>query len=120
MTQTDLRGVHVFHDSVTFAGPFYPPAESIGNAAIKSDANNRIAAAKVIHRVDLNYGQADGADVVSVTKLLRICRGAGTLLGVEVRPTTAPTEFTTVKQATLVGPSWRKAPPWPECSQSPK
>ena len=91
MTTSDVRGTHIFHDSVTFAGALYLPTETIGDEEIKTDANNRIASTKVVHRIDLHYDQVGGTDVVSETKELRICRGEGTLLGVKVRPKTAPT-----------------------------
>jgi hypothetical protein len=90
MTTSDERGDRIFHGACTFKN-LYPNSGCITNTHISSDANNRIASAKVVHRLDLHYGQADGADVVAATKLLRICRGDGLLLGVQVRPTTAPT-----------------------------
>tara|TARA_R100000808_G_C2129955_1_gene139342 strand:+ start:851 stop:1375 length:525 start_codon:yes stop_codon:yes gene_type:complete len=88
---TDVRGIQIFHDDVTFGGNVYVQDGQFDNDAISNDANNRIAASKVIHRVDVNHGQADGADVVSETKLLRVARGDGTLSSFRVRVTTAPT-----------------------------
>jgi hypothetical protein len=90
MASSDIHGDQVFHGNVSFLQNFYPPAGAINNSHVSSDANNRIAAAKLIHRIDLHYSQADGADVVAATVLLRICRGIATLLGVELRPTTVP------------------------------
>lgn len=89
--ETQHRGPQIFEDNVTFQGNTYFPENSIDARAISDDANHRLAAAKQVHRFDLQYQQADGGDVASATQKLRLARGAGTLVAVEVRPTTAPT-----------------------------
>lgn len=65
------------------------PAGTVGDDQVKAGA--AIDGAKVLHRVPLRYGQADGADVASKTELLHVCRAAGKLVAVDVRVTTAPT-----------------------------
>lgn len=88
---SELRGDYVFSNgSVSFTGSLFMPSGSISNAHISNDANSRIAAAKLVHRYDLAHGQANGADVVTQTQLLRVCKGAGQLKSLEVRVTTAP------------------------------
>lgn len=88
---TTHYGAQIFHGPVTFGDRVYLPAESVDDDHVSSDDAKRISSEKVVHRIDLNYRQADGSDVVSATELLRVLRGAGTLLSAEVRPTTAPT-----------------------------
>lgn len=90
MGTTDVRGKQLFHDPVTFAGPVYLPTEAVTNANFSSNANHRLEAEKFIHRPDLHYSQAAGTDVVSETKLLRVCRGDGVLTQVAVRPSAVP------------------------------
>lgn len=87
----DIRANVTFHGTVAFVGSFYPPDESITSDHFSSSATHRLATAKQIHRIDLHYQQADGTDVATDTQLMRICRGAGELLAVKVRPMTAPT-----------------------------
>lgn len=89
--QTDIRNPVIFHDTVSFVGTVSIPDGTVDNAAFSSAAADRLATAKQVHRVDLHYDQAPGSDVATATKLLRIARGTGTLLGLEVRPITAPT-----------------------------
>jgi len=86
-----IDGAQIFRDAVTFQDIVSFLDGTISGAAISADPNYRIPATKVLQRIDLHYAQADGADVVSETILLRVARAKGTLIGVEVRPTTAPT-----------------------------
>lgn len=67
------------------------PTGSIKNAAFSSGASDRLAASKVVHRFPLNYTQASGGDVATATALLHLAGAAGTIMGIEVRPITAPT-----------------------------
>ena len=90
MSDTTQWGNFIFPGSVAFTGAIYVPVGSFDDDDISNNANKRINDNKVIHRPDLLYAQADGANVVSETKLLRVCQGAGALLSVHVRPTTAP------------------------------
>lgn len=92
MPTQEIRG-NWDHSGGTFAfrDKISPPSGSIKNTHFTSDTSERLAANKQVHRFDLAYGQLDGTNVVSETKLLRIARGAGELKSVEVRPTTAPT-----------------------------
>ncbi len=90
MSASDIRNDVIFHNNVTFAGTMFPPAGAINNSHFSSDANSRLAAAKLVHRIDLHYGQPNGTDVVAATQLLRICRGAGTIVGISLRPTVIP------------------------------
>lgn len=71
------------------ASYFTPPLQSITDAGIASNA--AIAATKLMHQHLLSYAQAGGTDVVSATQLLHIAKGAGSLIGLQVRPITAPT-----------------------------
>jgi len=89
--QTDIRNPVIFHDAVSIAGQLSLPDGSVDNAAFSAVASGRLATTKQLHRIDFHYDQAPGSDVVTATKLLRIARGAGTVLGIEVRPITAPT-----------------------------
>lgn len=80
--------------AVTITGRLSPaylsiPNETIENAAIKSDA--AIAATKLQQQYLLSYQQAPGTNVVAATHLLHIAKGAGELIGLAVRPITAPT-----------------------------
>jgi hypothetical protein len=90
MSASDIRNDVIFHNNVTFAGAMYPPSGAINNSHFSADANNRLAASKTVHRIDLHYGQANGADVVAAIQLLRVCRGAGTIVGISLRPTVVP------------------------------
>ena len=90
MPTTDVRGNQLFHDTVSFAGPVYLPQGFVTNGNIENNPTNRIEAEKLIHRPDLHYSQAPGTDVVSETKLLRVCRGDGVLTQVAVRPSVVP------------------------------
>lgn len=80
-----------FEGTTTFTGTVRMPTGSLTNASFSSSSSDRLTAAKVVHRVDLTYSQANGSNVASETKVLRICRGIGTVKAVKVRPTTAPT-----------------------------
>ena len=53
---------------------FSPPANSITNASITSNAG--IEASKVVHKFPLRYGQVGGTAVVDATQLLHIVSGA--------------------------------------------
>ncbi|MGB0889602.1 MAG: hypothetical protein ACPGWS_04900 [Solirubrobacterales bacterium] len=111
MSTTDVRGAHVFHNSVTFVGAVYLPDEAVDDDAFSTNANKRLSASKQVHRFDLSVQQDDGSDVVTDTTFLRICRGAGELKGFEVRPMTAPTggdkEFTVdIQKASDGSGSW--------------
>ena len=86
-----IEGTVELPGTVTFSGTVYFPAETVTNTGFSTSSSHRLAASKVIHRVDLEYNQINGTDVVSETRVLRICKGAGTFKGVKVRPTTAPT-----------------------------
>lgn len=88
---TNLEGTIEFPGTVTFSGTVYMPAGTVNNAAFSSSSANRLDASKVVHRVDMNYWQVNGTDVVDATVVLRVCKGAGTFKGVTVRPYTAPT-----------------------------
>ena len=87
---TSHRGSQLFENTVTFQGDVYFRENSIDARAISDDANNRLEASKQVHRVDPEYSQAPGTNVVSETKLLRLARGAGELKAFEVRPIVAP------------------------------
>lgn len=111
MTTSDVKGDQIFHDNVTFSGTISVPAGSFDTDDISTDANKRIADTKIVHRPDMNYAQANGSAVVSATQLLRVCRGAGELLGFEVRPTTIPTggdlQYTVdIQKASNASSSW--------------
>lgn len=100
-----------FEGTVTFSGSAVLPAGSVTNSSFSSSSTNRLASEKVVHRVDLEYSQVNGTSVVSETKLLRLCRASGTVLGVKVRPTTAPTggdkQFTVdIQKASDASGSW--------------
>jgi len=84
------RDSQLFEKDVSFSGPVYLPPASVTNGMIVNDANNRIDAEKIVHRPDLHYSQADGVDVVSETRVLRVCRGDGVIKQVAVRPGVAP------------------------------
>lgn len=88
---TKLDGTIEIPGTATFSGTVYLPAESVTNSTFSTSSGNRLAASKVVHRVDLEYNQINGTSVASETRVLRICKGAGTFKGVKVRPTTAPT-----------------------------
>lgn len=88
---TKLEGTIELPGTVTFSGTVYMPNESITNSNVSTSSSHRIAASKLVHRVDLEYNQVNGTDVASETRVLRVCKGAGTFKGVKVRPTTAPT-----------------------------
>ncbi len=90
MGTTDVRGDQIFHDSVTFVGAVYLPQQAVTGGMISADAANRIPASKVIHRPDVNYSQENGGDVVSETRMVRVCRGSGTINQVALRPGTVP------------------------------
>jgi len=64
------------------------PAGALTDTNINSDAD--IAASKLVHRHAISYGQANGSDVITETKLLHITKAAATVQLIEVRPTTAP------------------------------
>jgi hypothetical protein len=87
----DIRSDRIYSGNVTFTGNLYPPAGAITSTSFTANANERLATSKQIHRLDMSYQQATGTDVVTATHYLRVCRGAGELLGVSVRPLTAPT-----------------------------
>lgn len=88
---TSLEGTIEFPGTVTFSGTVYLPSGGVTNANFSPSSANRLDASKAIHRVDLNYSQANGSDVADATVVLRVCKGAGTFKGVTVRPYTAPT-----------------------------
>lgn len=90
MPASDIRQDVNFHAACSFLGGFYPPAGALNNSHFAPDANNRLAASKQVHRIDLHYAQPDGADVAAETKLLRVCRGSAAIVGIEVRPTAVP------------------------------
>lgn len=87
----DIRADKVFHGNVSMLGNFYPPDGSLKTSHWSSSAADRLATSKQVHRMDLTYQQAPGSDVASATAYLRVCRGAGEVLAVKVRPMTAPT-----------------------------
>lgn len=85
----------VFTDTATFSGitqflnTVSIPAESITNSSIIASAE--ISEDKVRHRHSKEYIQAPGTDVVTATTYIHLCRAAGDLHSVRVRPLTAPT-----------------------------
>lgn len=95
MTRSRIEGDQTFAGDVTFAkaanfvGTVDLPNGTVVDADVSSGA--KIQASKLINRHHLGYGQKDGIDVVSETKLLYIAHAAGTVQRVRVRPTTAPT-----------------------------
>jgi hypothetical protein len=89
-TPSVIRGNQLFYGRVTFGGPLWLPPNTVDNDHISSDPGKRIAASKLIHRLDITGGQPDGQDVASETRLLRIVRGAAELLSFTIRPTTLP------------------------------
>lgn len=91
MPTTTVKNPWTFTSTVSFGDTVSLPANTIGNTEVTTVANDRIDAEKLEHRVDLNHYQADGSDVVSETIPLRVCRAAGELISIEVRPITAPT-----------------------------
>lgn len=91
MATSDIRGVTVFHDNVTFLGTTTVPADTIKSSQFSSTATDRLVTSKQVHRIDFNYDQDTGSDVVTDTRMWRVARGAGTVLGMDVRPITAPT-----------------------------
>lgn len=78
-----------FTNTIQFLGSVVFGGEVIGNANVKTGAN--VSADKLSNRIAINYGQDTGSDVVSATKVVHVCRAAGTVKSVEVRPLTAPT-----------------------------
>lgn len=91
MDQSIHGGAHHFLGPVSFGGSLYPPAGSVNDDHVSSDANKRIQATKLIHQsrptVEL---AAPGSNIAAVTKLHHIVRGAtGTIVGFEVAITGA-------------------------------
>jgi hypothetical protein len=84
-----------FTDVVQFAGKVSMLADVVfsqpvvDNAAVETSAE--ISANKTINRQAINYVQDDGTPVVTATTFVHLCRSAGTIKSVEVRPMTAPT-----------------------------
>lgn len=91
MATDDIRNDQIFHADCSFGGAVDVGSGNIKNENFSSLAADRLATAKQVHRHDISHYQKDGSDVVSETVPVRLCRGAGTLLGFEVRPITAPT-----------------------------
>lgn len=77
-----------FAGDIQFLGTVDLADDSIENRHLKAGAD--VAASKVVHRQALQYGQADGSNVVSETKLLHIARATGAIKDIEARVTTAP------------------------------
>lgn len=85
------RGNHIFQDDVSFTGNFYPPSAAITNSHFSSDANNRLAVAKMIHRLTPTYTVGPTTTVAAGTFNIHLAHGAGTIIGVNIRPQTSPT-----------------------------
>lgn len=107
----EIRSNRTYSGNVTFSGQVFLPSSTVTGSQFTDDTTQRLPTGKAVHRYNLSHGQANGSDVVSETKLLRICRGAGTLKSFEVRPTTAPTggdkQFTVdIQKAADASGSW--------------
>ncbi len=90
MATSELRGDYAFTDgTVSFGNAPSLPASTVNNNNVGTSP--AIAAAKTVHRHYVNYNQIDGTDVVTATQVLHVMRAAGTVISIEVRPTTAPT-----------------------------
>ncbi len=87
-TQSIHRGDLLVQGTLS-ATTFSPPAASIGNAAIKSDA--AIDASKLEHQHSLTYRQDDGSDIVAAIVPIHTVRGvSGVIIDVEVTCIDAP------------------------------
>lgn len=80
-----------FTRTVTFSGPLFLSPLSVRNSDFSDSSSHRLDAAKVVHRVDLNFAIAPATTVTTQTVLLRVCNASGTIKGMKVRPYTAPT-----------------------------
>lgn len=97
---TEWHGRQAFADPVSFTDVFeLQPDDGAGDAdggasvydqVASSNANKRWSHDKIVQRLELHHRQADGADVASATELLAVMTKASQLVGVTVRPTTAP------------------------------
>lgn len=79
----------IFAETVTLLKAPTFNAPSVNDDAVIAGSN--ISADKLECRTAVSYVQDGGTDVVTATKLIHVCRGAGTIKSVEVRPATAPT-----------------------------
>ncbi len=97
MPTSTVYGDTHFPDRLS-AGQMSLPANTVDNAAVEGGA--AISATKLQHQHVLNLSQIVAADtVVAGTFLIHVCRGAGTIMNVEVSSETAPdadTDFFTV------------------------
>lgn len=86
----DIRTQTNFHGPVSFLGAVFLPDGAIQDRHFDDSALDRLAAAKAVQRHTSRHVQAPGAAVVTQTQLLHLARGDGELLGVTIRPLTAP------------------------------
>ena len=74
--------------SADFRGAVSFPAAVIADSNIIDSAD--IEASKLEHRHSINYVQDGGTDIIAATKIIHLCRAAGIIKSIKVRPFTAP------------------------------
>jgi hypothetical protein len=85
----EIRSDTVFTGNVAFGGATTLPANSIGDT--QANPGSPLGTSKTIHRHAVRQLQADGADVASQTTLAFLARAACTIIGAQIRLSTAPT-----------------------------
>lgn len=74
---------------MAFVAQISPSGGGFADADLRSGAN--LDPAKMRHRHAVSYGQKNGTDVTTETKMVHIAKAAGTIQTIEVVSATAPT-----------------------------
>lgn len=77
-----VSGNAIFNGDVTLPDSVITDGKVATGAEVDAD--------KLQHRHALNYYQDAGGDVVNATKVIHVCRGAGQIKSIVVRPLTVP------------------------------
>ena len=80
MSKTNFAEDVHFEGNVSFGGAVGLPVSCVGNTQVKD--TDPIESDKVESQFALTYAQEEGAALVSATKILHVCKGAGEVLGI--------------------------------------